>query len=606
MNNETFRGLRYLLLICIVGFGLMSIIGSSGGGGGSDTNGGDPACSPGAFQSCQCSNGNSGSQVCNNSGTAWNTCDCGDNPGEGVKDSIFDFKWSDSNPEKMQIKESQTITVEGGIPPYNWFVYIGEGKNLNADYTLADGTTSDNANTLTINLNACDHVWIVVRDSEKNQVEGFIEINALCDLPGENRYSGHYTICNQDDIDSFALENYTHIDGNLYIGMGCPESNIVDLTGLEYLQEISGALVIQDNSLLVNLNGLDNLKIVGGVLLIDSNPALTDVVALNNVRSVGKRMEIKDNASLESFGGFGSFYNIESIGEYLKISSNSTLTTLQGFKKLTVVNDDFLIESNPELKNLSAFNSLKTVDGDLSISWNYVLETIKEFKNITFVQGDITVWANSPQTPDSSNNLGYAGLTTLEGFEGLTVIEGDFKIYGNDALIDLEGLNNISQFKGSLSIRANDNLSSLSAIDQKNNLFIHSLDISMNPKINSLDEFNTCLIDSVNIFSNAGLLSINGFNNQDLIAFTGGLGIQQNVRLENIYGFLNLEDIAGGLIIQLNDSLTDINFPSLTSVQTFDILSNHKLCTNTAENLEDRISISGIATIEDNKDCSAP
>jgi hypothetical protein len=84
----------------------------------------------------------------------------------------------------------------------------------------------------------------------------------------------------EEDASSYA--RCVHVAGDLRI----ERSELLDLSGLEHLKSVSGALVIVENAGLYRVRGLDNLREVGD-LVIAENRRLIDLSALRNLEAAG-------------------------------------------------------------------------------------------------------------------------------------------------------------------------------------------------------------------------------------------------------------------------------------------------------------------------------
>ncbi|MEN0051311.1 MAG: hypothetical protein AAF806_29875, partial [Bacteroidota bacterium] len=96
----------------------------------------------------------------------------------------------------------------------------------------------------------------------------------------------------QQDIDDFVnnCNNSSTYVGNIDIDAG---ANPIDLSGMSFLEQVTGNLRITENSALQNLNGLQNLHTVTGFLLIRGNDQLTDMQGLEGLQTVSGNFTIQ-------------------------------------------------------------------------------------------------------------------------------------------------------------------------------------------------------------------------------------------------------------------------------------------------------------------------
>ena len=171
-------------------------------------------------------------------------------------------------------------------------------------------------------------------------------------------------------------------------------------------------------------------------------------------------------------------------------------------------------------------------------------------------------------------------MTSLNGLENLTTVDGHLGIEDNDALTSLTGLENIITINEDLVIGFNNSLASL----------------------NGLENLTTVGNDLVIGFNNS-LTSLNGLEN--LTSVGNDLGIIYNTSLTSLTGLNNLTTVSGDLYIDNNDALT--NLCALYNVNlggdSLNIYSNTVLSMDTAYALETQLinnGFTGTADIHDN------
>jgi len=183
-------------------------------------------------------------------------------------------------------------------------------------------------------------------------------------------------------------------------------------------------------------------------------------------------------------------------------------------------------------------------------------------------------------------------ISSLDGLDVITQIDGDLSIRNNDQLLAINGLDNLLYVGGDMEIGDNNNLL---YIDGFNNLrevggyllFYDNLSLLSINGFYNLDHIG----DYLDFFDNEILVEIGGF--QNLQTITGLLEFDNNFKMEAITGFQNLHTIGGYFVIEKSDSLRDIS--GLRSLRTiggsFRISQNDVL-----SNLDPLNSLSSIGT----------
>lgn len=132
---------------------------------------------------------------------------------------------------------------------------------------------------------------IILLGCRDDEEQFFEEVNS-----GINIYEGNASLSTQEALNSFALENYKVIIGDLEL-----KGNITSLSGLIALTEIQGNLIISDTDL-TTLDGLDNLNRVTGVINIFPQQSTQDIIdycALQTLFTSGdfNTVDISNNTS---------------------------------------------------------------------------------------------------------------------------------------------------------------------------------------------------------------------------------------------------------------------------------------------------------------------
>ncbi len=247
-------------------------------------------------------------------------------------------------------------------------------------------------------------------------------------------YTGNVTLTTQSQVNTFGVNHYTSITGNLIIS-----GSVTGLTPLSFLQSVGGNLEIKDNGDLPNLGGLGSLASVGGNLKIRFTE-LQNIDALASLTSVGGDIEIKRNDILDNIGGLASLTSINTI----LIDHNNSLLNLDGFPPLTTIGS-LLIWSNNSLQNIDGLASLVSV-GVIDFVANTALENIDGLASLT-----------------SAGAIGFTNVNLLSNLDGLTSLThigtGGLLLDGNTGLQNLDGLASLTSVGGNLNIGYNTVLS---------------------------------------------------------------------------------------------------------------------------------------------------
>jgi hypothetical protein len=373
-------------------------------------------------------------------------------------------------------------------------------------------------------------------------------------------YEGDYIINSSADISYLA--GYTEINGNLLINTGL----LIDLSGLENIETVTGDLTISENGLLVTLDGLNGVTTIHGDLKIHSNASLVSLQGLENLVQIGMAISIHSNELLENFEGVSSLTD----AQFLDIRSNPMLLSFDGLEGITrLVN--IQVWDNESLMSTSGLESLTTVVEYVSINNNFAL-----------------------------TNLGWSNLNTIGTFlyienNGITSINlsslvsvGDYiSLAYNDNLasINLESLISVGDY---LSISRHLALTSiyLENLASVGNYF----EIGYNePLINIGLENLISVVGNFNIHHSDALLSI---NIDKLVSVGEGLNIHTNLILPS-FGSVNLTTV-GSLNIYDNSALSTLELNSLTSAgEDLYIWDNDSLCQSLVDAFVTMVESSG-------------
>lgn len=240
---------------------------------------------------------------------------------------------------------------------------------------------------------------------------------------------GNYVLSSQAEVNAFP--SCPVVNGNLRIA----GADIVDLTPLSGLTNVTGLLEIQNNTVLTNLQGLHNLVNVGG-MLIGNNPVLASLSPLSNLsQNAILPLGIDNNPALTNLNGLQGITG----ANYLRINGNVGLQTLAGLDNLAIVRGEFLITGNSSLLHVNALSKLASIQSNLIFDENPLLANLN-------------------------------GLSTLKTIGGILFVQG------TNSLLDLHGLHNLTSLFG-LDVKDNQllqNLDAMSGITSLNSLRVRN------------------------------------------------------------------------------------------------------------------------------------
>ncbi len=165
---------------------------------------------------------------------------------------------------------------------------------------------------------------------------------AACD---GGTYVGNVSLTTQAEVNDFGSNCYTKIEGSLYIGEEHVDSDILDLSPLESVTNVSGYLSVFAMNL-PNLRGLHNVAKAGS-LTIRGCDELVDLSGLESLTTIHDGVENK-----------GFFF----------LMRNSSLESLRGVENLQIIESIFQFGLNNKLTNLDHLSSLREVGSIMSKS----------------------------------------------------------------------------------------------------------------------------------------------------------------------------------------------------------------------------------------------
>lgn len=333
------------------------------------------------------------------------------------------------------------------------------------------------------------------------------------------------------ELDMLALASCTSV-----AGLDITNSSIVDMSGLESLQTITGDFVISDNTLLTSVAELTSLTSIGGSLIIHNNDALMAVDGMSLLTSIGVDFEFTQNLMATDFSGLSS---LETIGGTFLIYANAGLSTFTGLGALQSIGGLFRIDSNASLTSMAQLTSLASINA-LTIWSCGQLATTAGFEGLTTIPSNVYLY-NLPS------------LTSLEGFANITTMGTEIRFQSLAALENFTGMDSVTSFGTHLLI---DGLSSLVSLQGLGNV----------TTIGSIFRVRT----SHNLVTTAGMGSLQSVGSY--------INFSSNDGLESISGFTSLTTAGSYIYIEGLPSLETVDFSALSTVSNYiSIQSNSDL-----------------------------
>ena len=448
------------------------------------------------------------------------------------------------------------------------------------------------APTTLIGLENLDSIGGDLLIKNNNSLTSLTGLEGLTSITGDLKI-GVYPDENNLSLTSLTgLDNLTSIGGQLLI---YKNFDLTSLTGLDNLTTIGSDLDIRENVFLANLSGLENLTSIGSRLDIRENVFLANLSGLDNVTSIGRELRIYNNYAMTSLSGLD---NVTSIGGELYIGYNDDLTSLSGLDNVTSIGGSLRIHGNDSLESLTGLDNIDASSiSYLSIYYNPSLTTC-EVQSICDYLGSLNVivkiHSNAPgcNTPgDIASSCGFTMPCLPYGeyyftrqmdidsfpvhYQNCTYLSGDVTILGDD-ITSMEGLNEITSVEGNLMIIGNELLNDLTGLDNLNTIG-GSLSIGNtwynNPRLTNLTglEGLTSIVGGLSISNNDSLTSLTGLDNLNTIGGSLSIGnvsvLYSNPRLTNLTGLEGLTSLGVDLKILSNNALTSMTgLDNVTSI----------------------------------------
>lgn len=173
-----------------------------------------------------------------------------------------------------------------------------------------------------------------------NEALGEFSEEQTCD---NGTFVGNVTLSSQQEVENFASNCYSKIEGSLHIGKpGYGNNDITDLSSLESLTEVYPGRIFIRCYELTNLDGLNNIAKAGGLTLsscynLENIQGLSGLLTIGNLDSTVfiqnkiEQLRITDCISLNNLDGLQNLTRVKSI----YIAGNRDLSSLYGLENIS-------------------------------------------------------------------------------------------------------------------------------------------------------------------------------------------------------------------------------------------------------------------------------
>lgn len=241
----------------------------------------------------------------------------------------------------------------------------------------------------------------------------------------EKIHQGFVELQSQAEVDDFADEAYTKVNGNfMLIG-----STITNIDELSSLKEINGDIYVLGTGL-ENIDGLKNVNSKEGIYMeVINNKDLMNLDGFQSITVTIESIEIRGNTKLNSIEGIK---NISGINYFLGISDTDGLTDLDALSGIENELDYVSITNNKSLIDTRGMGNIPFIK-DFFFAQNYAIVSLNGLEHLEEV-GELSINRNQ----NLKNINGLANIVSATGFD----------IHDNPSLENLDGLSNLEYLSG--------------------------------------------------------------------------------------------------------------------------------------------------------------
>ncbi|RMB63908.1 hypothetical protein EAX61_00550 [Dokdonia sinensis] len=271
-------------------------------------------------------------------------------------------------------------------------LYFDSNQNPSTEFLLDVGVSQYQYSNLTENTAYYWRVETIDFDNEVLATSPIWSFETLSNTGG-GMFDGNVVLLTQQEVDDFTSNDYSSINGYLFIGEQNNSNNISDISGFSSLNSINGDVngngLRINNSQLNSLEGFDNLQSIDGGISLANADNLNDISQLANITNI-RNIQIFNCDNLTSLFGL---HNIQTANN-VSIVNNSNLLSLDLTNLSSTTNLE--ISSNEILPQLSGLSNLNNVN-NLSIIQNSLLGDFCDLNNLidnSGISGTYSVFSN--------------------------------------------------------------------------------------------------------------------------------------------------------------------------------------------------------------------
>jgi hypothetical protein len=407
------------------------------------------------------------------------------------------------------------------------------------------------------------------------------QLTSLAGLNGLNTISGGVHVSNNTKLQALAMDSLTN--------MGCSttkksiellfNTEMTEMSGLDSMTgSVCGSLDVQGNIALTNLKAVEGITSFGsddnGVgVMISGNGALSNVDGLITVTSVGGSFNLLGSAvdSTKKLKGITSVGQ-DSNGYSLVFGDNSAMKDL-GMDGLSgTVPGSVLLFDMPTLNNTDLLKSVTAIGTDSEgvgfVVKNTGISDLTGADALVSVAGGVAFTGNPSMTTIS---FGAADGVTVGTSSGAT--QNSIEILDNPALVHTNDFNVMGHLSGGVVVQGNNELTSflLRAAELGTDANGRCLSIDSNAKLTGITISASTCKGGFAITNNDALVNLEGFVNMAIVkknSAGNSMEISGNPNLESLHGLEAITQVSGGILVQNNAKLTNLDLRSLHSAGT--------------------------------------
>ena len=324
------------------------------------------------------------------------------------EENNIDFLGEDNYLTELSLKIADK-TYKSAIVGDKIVMYVPENLSLEkaiVEYKVSETATISPDPKEKTNWNEEDRFVVTSHNNERREYIYVIKRSSVST-------SGNIVLNSQSDVDAFAANANSEIDGNLIIGKQIIEGDtITSLAALSSIKNIAYDLIIHNGYKGKDLVGLESLEKVGSIVI--NKPDSLKTIYLPNLRSVGTIFDVTAT-NLESV----KVDVLDFVGDNFSLKSDKI--NEMSFNALSTIGASMTINGSTGTSAVSPleriqFPSLKEIHGALMIAY-WAKTYVFEMSKLENIEGALTF-----KTMNAIDNINLATLKTVNtvSFESLT------------------------------------------------------------------------------------------------------------------------------------------------------------------------------------------